>query len=469
MTPRGKMMCTFLFIVVSLGTDAWAATSLADLELQLPVPPPSSDLRQIPDTALVIRRHLEWLRVPLEQRSRSDRRRADLRKADLRGAKLSGVNLMGADLTDADLLGADLSGANLRGADMGNALLQNANLDAADLSGAKLRRANFAKARLNGAKLAGADLSYSDFHQSKLSKADLKTADLREAKFFQCNLVGASLNDAKLKGAEFFLCDLTDADLRTELAGARFVLVKMIRAKLSDVAGAALERSRMHFAELAPTSNQKLRADDWFAVSGIETMEIGRGYGRSTMYALRDELRKAGYRNEERAVTAALRRNEQTDALALEATFQRVAFDIPVEYGNAPGRALLILLGGIFVFAVPYASAIFYVVNRKPRRGGIWRIWTKDLQFTGRMRVADERLSRPLVASILWGLYFSFLSAFHIGWRELNVGSWIARIQPNEYTLRPTGWVRSVAGLQSLLSVYLVALWALSYFGRPFE
>jgi hypothetical protein len=67
------------------------------------------------------------------------------------------------------------------------------------------------------------------------------------------------------------------------------------------------------------------------------------------------------------------------------------------------------------------------------------------------------------------GLYFSLLSAFHLGWRELNVGTWIARLQFREYTLRATGWVRMVAGIQSLLSVYLLALWVLTYFGRPFE
>jgi hypothetical protein len=67
------------------------------------------------------------------------------------------------------------------------------------------------------------------------------------------------------------------------------------------------------------------------------------------------------------------------------------------------------------------------------------------------------------------GLYFSLLSAFSLGWRELNVGTWIARLQPREYILRPTGWVRTVAGIQSLLSVYLLALWVLTYFGRPFE
>ena len=67
------------------------------------------------------------------------------------------------------------------------------------------------------------------------------------------------------------------------------------------------------------------------------------------------------------------------------------------------------------------------------------------------------------------GFYFSLLSAFSLGWRELNVGNWITRIQKREYTLRATGWVRTVAGLQSLLSVYLLALWVLTYFGRPFD
>jgi hypothetical protein len=66
-------------------------------------------------------------------------------------------------------------------------------------------------------------------------------------------------------------------------------------------------------------------------------------------------------------------------------------------------------------------------------------------------------------------LYFSMLSAFSIGWRELNVGNWITRLQRREYFLRSTGWVRTVSGIQSLSSVYLLALWVLTYFGRPFE
>lgn len=56
-----------------------------------------------------------------------------------------------------------------------------------------------------------------------------------------------------------------------------------------------------------------------------------------------------------------------------------------------------------------------------------------------------------------------------MGWKELNVGTWMTRLQPREYTIRATGWVRTVSGIQSLMSVYLLALWVLTYFGRPFE
>jgi hypothetical protein len=67
------------------------------------------------------------------------------------------------------------------------------------------------------------------------------------------------------------------------------------------------------------------------------------------------------------------------------------------------------------------------------------------------------------------GLYFSFLSAFSLGWRDLNIGTWVSRLQPREYILRATGWVRFIAGVQSLLSIYLLALAVLTYFSRLFE
>jgi hypothetical protein len=52
-------------------------------------------------------------------------------------------------------------------------------------------------------------------------------------------------------------------------------------------------------------------------------------------------------------------------------------------------------------------------------------------------------------------LWFSTLSAFRLGFRELNAGNWLARVQARGCGLQAVGWVRVVAGLQSPLSVYL--------------
>jgi hypothetical protein len=142
----------------------------------------------------------------------------------------------------------------------------------------------------------------------------------------------------------------------------------------------------------------------------------------------------------------------------------------------APGRALWGLLGFIPGFALLYGIALQHASGQS----GIWMIVPADRLTRGRGREKIVRI-RPQTAKT-WkerlrracrlfciSLYFSVLSAFHLGWREFNVGTWIARMQPREYTLRATGWVRTVSGIQSLLSVYLLALWVLTYFGRPFE
>jgi hypothetical protein len=105
----------------------------------------------------------------------------------------------------------------------------------------------------------------------------------------------------------------------------------------------------------------------------------------------------------------------------------------------------------------------------------VFRVWPAErIELNGKnVRVANdarvERLTAGIPAVFGWALYFSLLSAFHIGWRDLNVGTWITRIQPSEFALRGRGWVRVVSGAQSLISVYLVAIWVLTYFGRPFQ
>ena len=148
-------------------------------------------------------------------------------------------------------------------------------------------------------------------------------------------------------------------------------------------------------------------------------------------------------------------------------------------------RALATLGFPILVFTLAYMVALVTAHGR----AGIWATWPTDRVYQDEGGKDATRVTTMFffphlqaraagrwwgvllrgVSVPLIGLYFSLLSAFSLGWRELNVGTWIARMQPREYVLRATGWVRFVAGFQSLLSVYSLALWILTYFGRPFE
>jgi hypothetical protein len=160
------------------------------------------------------------------------------------------------------------------------------------------------------------------------------------------------------------------------------------------------------------------------------------------------------------------------------------------------GRPLKILLVSSRGFSCVYMAA-FGGIFTTHGRAGIWATWPPDRVDrqdgpAGESETSPTRVTRTFILprvrawaarrgrrpgrtllrgfSILsLGLYFSLLSAFSLGWRDLTVGTWISRLQPREYILRATGWVRVVAGLQSLLSIYLLALWVLTYFGRPFE
>jgi uncharacterized protein YjbI with pentapeptide repeats len=395
------------------------------------------------------------------KQAKSDPRKANLCGAELRGGNLSGAklwyaNLSGAKLDYANLSGADLGGANLSGIDLGSANLSGACLVDANLSGAKLFIANLSKARLGYADLSGADLELAD-----LSGAELNDANLSGAKLLVANLSGAELWSANLSGTDLGSANLSGAKLNN-----------------GNLSGAKLWHANLSNAEFEP---KDLPDTDSIAYAK-NLSQMCYKISPQALVKLRKAFKEGGYYQQEREITYVIQRSateklfgkfdkkdkEKKDkkkfASFFEAMFRYVFFDLTCRWGMVPGRALLILLILIPVFAIPYVIAL-----RLPGQNGIWRKWADD-----RIRF-DLGTKEPIRLYASWlhapalGFYFSVLSAFNIGWRELNVGNWIQRLQAKEYTLMATGWVRTVSGVQSLISAYLLAIWALTYFGRPFE
>jgi hypothetical protein len=345
--------------------------------------------------------------------------------------------------------------------------------------------ANFCNANLRYRNLKGAVLHWANFNGADLSSADLTNAKLRYAE-----LKGAILINAQLSGADLSWAKLNRANLKlATLDGASLSFADLTGARLvhTSVTGARLSWANLTNAFYSPRSQPP---DSHVAgIRGLETVVFPFNE-ESGVVQIRDLAQRAGLRDLERKATFAIEYGKTLYSLiqglygsslehghygVVESLFRMVAFDLTTGYGLYPGRALMI----IAVVWLLLSGIYFLPIHLKPKAsstGGVYQVWQRDrIEVKG----AAVTLSNPAkvnrlqrddrLAAFGYAVYFSLLSAFHIGWRDLNVGTWIARIQPREYALRAVGWVRVVSGIQSLLSVYLIALWALTYFGRPFQ
>ncbi len=447
----------------------------------------------------ILERHQKWLST-----DQKEGEKAALSGANLRKANLSGIDLRKANLSGADLSWAALNVANLSGTDLVTAVLNGAILIGADLSGAKLLQANLSRATLSGANLSGAILGAADLSGADLTLADLSGANLVGADLGKAKLVMADLSRADLLGANLSRADLSKAKLReaklvsgVTLSGANLSEADLTGADLieADLSFTDLSSANLSFTDLSSANLNKAnlwKANLAFTIFELkpgplpEIPSLARAKNLSQMTfsdsphslrEVREAFKQAGLREQEREITYAIEHSKRTMAtrsvgyanlteralgLALgyiESAFKLIFFELTCQYGMSPKRPLIIVLILIPAFSVPYMFAL-----KKGEKARIWAVWSED-----RIHKEEEE-KNPVRMTALWvGLYLSILSAFHIGWRDLNAGNWIARIQPREYTLRATGWVRTVSSIQSLICVYLLALWALTSFGRPFE
>ncbi len=438
------------------------------------------------DLSGIIQAHEKWIRTYKKEGQQANLSYADLSGADLAGANfkdayltsanltasnLSGANLQQANLQRAKLSGANLSRANLRYSNLQNTDLIRADLTKADLRNANLSEANLKQAKLHGAKLSEVHLCSADLSGISLAGAKLIGAKLPNADIRRVNLRGADLSSADLSGANLSGANLTDANLKgANLRDANLSSADLTRANLNS---ALVERVDLSEADLSfVVFEPKLRS-----IPNIQSIATAKSLSSlvfeqwpQALVALRAAFKQVGLRTQEREITYALKKTERVKLWSAEDIFSKgeslfnlVLFEVTCEYGMSPGRTLLIL-GALILFF----SLLYMIVLKTGGQDGIWKVWPAD-----RIR-KDKGEKEPIRLltnnwGMLWiGLYFSLLSAFHIGWRDFNVGNWITRMQLNEYTLRATGWVRFISGLQSLISVYLLALLVLSYFGRPF-
>lgn len=429
--------------------------------------------------------------------------RADKKaKRNLCGTNLHGLDFSNADLTQANFYGADLSRSKFVNADLSNSNLEKVFLRWSDLHKAKLFRARLIDAHLQNAQLKDADLrqtqgSNSDFNGADLTNANFIGSSLKntyfgstsasKANFSWCNLQQSSFEDANLQQTNFSHAKIINASLYgTDLSNSKFIEADLSNTNMVNTLMASTNffGANMYKVHFQPRLKHKPDLVMLATAKNFRSIRFHHRLGIPALTELRTAYIKIGLRQMERKITAMLkiksmqRAWEQGGFGVVESSFNYLFFYLTCDYGAAPGRPLLIFLIAIFLFALPY-----YLSLRLPSfHNGIKVCWqpehyqqhvTLAKRETYLQHILHYRPSRYWLHEeyrvIRIALFFSLLSAFQIGWRELNIGNWISRLQRREYALRAFGWIRVLAGAQSLISVYLVVLWALTYFGRPFQ
>jgi uncharacterized protein YjbI with pentapeptide repeats len=367
-----------------------------------------------------------------------------------------------------------------------------------NLHDANLRSSNFSSSDAENVKLLWSKLEKASFSNSNLKNANFSHARLNNADLEEANLVGALLYKANLDG--------------TNLSKATFGCSKDDPSKCTDITSASFHGPSClynHNKMTVECDEKKLVFTNFKGANNIKSLVYDYSSHLNfppTLISLRKHLRENGFEREAREITYVIQRGLDEEALfdsskkstsdILGAFVRKVAFDYTVEYGVSPSNALVILLYTLIGFSFVYMLMLRAQVYSNSKYLGYILLITPKVIAPGRLniveyedgifksesllRVVHEYLntllpdvsSRKLNIKHYFYLYrhafwFSALSSFHFGWRDLNVGGWLARLQPKQFTYKPMYLFRVLSGVQSLVCIYLLAIFVLSYFGNP--
>jgi uncharacterized protein YjbI with pentapeptide repeats len=368
----------------------------------------------------------------------------DTGRADLCGARIKGLTFRGADLRFARLMGARIEQSDLSGVDLRWGYLERVGLsenkptrESSSYSNNYLRKMNSSPARLYDVDMRGALMYDNDFSGWDFSGADIRFVDAARDDFARANF-----NTALFGGSTFRDIGMKDANLSMTSFSHNLISIMPgqmpLLATLRDASGlTSLHRN-------------------------ADTL--------STLHEIREGLKQAGLpasmSQVDYAIDALPHKDSGTDFSAVrrfEDQGRAIFLGIPYAYGLKSERPILIGAIMIPLFGILYVYSIFEQKGTDPK--GIW-LNLRPIKESDKEHYTPTLLTYKNCNPYIIGMWYSILSAFRIGWRDLNVGDWIARLQTADYEYRATGWVRTVSGVQSLLSVYLITLVVASYISK---
>jgi uncharacterized protein YjbI with pentapeptide repeats len=278
------------------------------------------------------------------------------------------------------------------------------------------------------------------------------------ADFFQATLLNVNIKDVDLSGSDF-----EEANLR----GVRFEPSKIPEA-----------------SKIAYCSN-------------LQTLYFQENPTALTM--LRDSFKTSGFREQERGITYALKRSENKIRLeharvdsffnfrdfnwdkfgpkierisfAEKAinyfwyAFNLALFDWTVQYGMNYTRPIVLT-----IIIIIFSAFLYLILICLNIPGNIEVINNSNSENYAPLKeyIIKDNIILKILIIFRYCLVFSMMNATNISFREFNFSRWLYLLFTEDVNIRPTGWIRPISAFQSIISLFLLILFLLSYFGRPF-
>ena len=411
-----------------------------------------------------------------------------LDKSNLTGAELVNANIQKTKLFETNFSKADLRQANLATNDS----LNNINFNYADL-----RRANFNKAVITAGTFHKAELAGTNFAETTFScliknEEDTLCPRIDEAIFVKdkCYPVKTYDEDTNTNIEETY-CD-PKMKSYTKLKGAKGI--KNLSWNYEQ------EGNMPH--SLYPL--RKYHRDNGFIKEANDltyVIEYGKIQEKLAKIKVNDngdeknqeKLAKTKVNNngdeenQEKCSTEDQSNKEkctQTKVDRIEyywAYLSLYLFEKTVKFGVEPLNAITLMMKFTVIFALLYSIVLVYqfIPNSNDYNSDLLKVIAHEQHSENTIRYNEgEFKSIALITTTnntaynyfklsCHAIWFSILSAFHFGWRDLNIGNWLARIQLQPFTYRPQKIMRFLSGIQSLICIYLLAIFFLTQFGHP--
>ncbi len=398
--------------------------------------------------------------------------------------KLEGLH-WGGNSGSGEIL--DLSGIRIANANLTSGLVERVRF-----RGASLTNVDFSAAGLTDVDFYSAGLTNVDFTEAGLTDVDFYSAGLTNVYFIEAGLADVNFRATGLTHVDFYAARLTGVYMQPDWAeDVRFTSVKFELAvvRLSEMSLGSFSGASIGEKVVFETFITRKPLLASFATAGnladltFESSEAG-------LITLRAGFDELGMQQQKREINFAInrernRRHWQDGQYGDWLLYWVVEFF--TGYGLYSGRpatlmGLMTLLGTLVYARVIFRQSAGGLSLDEP---GIWLVKAEDSIRENELfqkdkpvavcelfdRTVGTRKSKIRRGLIGWGhaLYYSAMVTFRIGWKDLSIGNWITRVDPRGVTLRSTGWVRAFSGVQSLVGVFLFAMWVWAYFSLPLE